>query len=122
MIQPMSCCDEDVQYSGISFACHVSRLPYGEMTIWVRGEVDSVTAPVLDAFLSEQLAVVPPFSGVEVVVTRMTFIGARGIVVLLDAAQNARRRKVDFRVIGCSEWLLRVFAIAGVGDQLAASG
>jgi len=106
----------------VPFDCHAIPLSDGKVAVCVHGEVDSATAPQLDALLAEQLALAPRPCGVEVMLEHTTFFGARGITVLLTAAQDARRRQVKFQITGCSPSLLRVFRIAGAPGLLAASG
>ena len=54
--------------------------------------------------------------------THTAFLGARGIATLLLAAHTARLRAVDFRITGCPAWLLRLFDLVGVREELAVIG
>lgn len=88
----------------------------------MHGDIDCLTAPRLDACLDQQLAPASQAASVEVALTHTAFLGARGITTLLLAAHTARLRAVDFRITGCSAWLLRLFDLVGVREELAVIG
>lgn len=91
------------------------------MVVDVEGEVDEVTAPDLRNCLTEQLELARRPVALEVVLTRTTFLDARGIRALVGAARAASQRSIVFRVTGCSQRTLRIFDIVGVKEELQAS-
>ena len=103
------------------FGCHTERLPGGDVSICVHGEIDWLTAPTLQAFLNQQFTAPSEVGGVEVALAHTTFIGARAISTLLAAAHMARLQARKFRVSGCSPRLLRVIDIVGLREVLVAS-
>jgi anti-anti-sigma factor len=78
-----------------------------------------LAAPALIACLDQQLGRTGS-DGVEVALTHVTFLDARGITTLLTARHTARRRDIDFRITGCSPRLLRLFDLVGVRAKLGA--
>jgi len=89
--------------------------------ICVHGEIDCLTAPILETCLEQHLVTTPPLASLEVALVHTTFIGARAVTSLIAAMQVAQRRAVTFRVTGSSTRLLRVLDLAGVSELLAAS-
>jgi anti-anti-sigma factor len=102
------------------FDCHTVQLADGVVMICVHGEIDGLTAPTLEACLDQQWAASPHAGVIELALVHTTFIGARAITTLLDAAHNAQMRTIGFRVTGCSPHILRVIDLAGVREVLAA--
>ena len=103
------------------FDCHLLQLSTGDVAVCVHGEIDCLTAPILETCLHEQLVTAPPPARLEVALVHTTFVGARAITSLVSAADVARRHAVAFQVTGCSTRLLRVLDLAGVSELLAAS-
>ena len=103
------------------FDCHTLQLADGVVMICVLGEIDSLTAPTLEACLDRQWSTTPHAGEVEVELVHTTFIGARAITTLLAAAHAAHRRTIGFQVTGCSPHILRVIDLAGAREELAAS-
>lgn len=102
------------------FDCHTVQLADGLVMICVHGEIDGLTARKLEACL-DHWATTPPAGGIEVSLVHTTFISARAITTLLDAAHTARTRTFGFRVTGCSPHILRVLDLVGVREVLTAS-
>lgn len=103
------------------FGCHTVRRPDGDVIICVHGEIDSFTAPTLEACLDQQFTAPSRAGGVEIALAHTTFVGARAISTLLAAVHAARLQATAFRITGCSPQLLRVIDIVGLSEVLAAS-
>ncbi|HWM07500.1 MAG TPA: STAS domain-containing protein [Actinophytocola sp.] len=103
------------------FDCHTVQLADGVVLICVHGEIDDLTAPTLEACLDQQWSTTPRAGQVEVALIHTTFIGARAITTLLDAAHAADMRTIGFQVTGCSPHILRVIELVGMREELAAS-
>jgi anti-anti-sigma factor len=113
---PGECLDRDPT----TFGCHVIRFSDAGVIICVHGDVDCLTAPILEACLDQQLGLTAQVTCVEVALPHVSFLGARGINTLLAAAHTARLRAVDFRTTGCSARLLHLFDLVGVRAELIA--
>jgi anti-sigma B factor antagonist len=74
----------------------VTEYPSGARVITVIGEIDGLTAPELNAFLTEQLV-----AGQVVVVNLdgVRFMGSAGLAVLFEAHQFALREGLDLRLV-----------------------
>jgi anti-anti-sigma factor len=74
----------------------VTKYPSGARVVTVIGEIDGLTAPELNAFLTEQLVV-----GQVVVVNLdgVRFMGSAGLAVLFEAHQFALREDLDLRLV-----------------------
>jgi anti-sigma B factor antagonist len=74
----------------------VTKYPSGARVVTVIGEIDGLTAPELNAFLTEQLVV-----GQAVVVNLdgVRFMGSAGLAVLFEAYQFALREDLDLRLV-----------------------
>ena len=92
------------------------------MIVCVHGEIDAFAAPALTACLHQQMNRTIRSDGVEVALTHVTFLDARGITALRTAAHTARQQGLDFRITGCSPQLLHLFDLVGARAQLAAIG
>ena len=102
--------------------CSWHVIPGAGVIVCVHGEIDSLTTPALTAYLDQQMGRTVASDGVEVALTHVTFLDARGVTILHTAAHTARQRGLDFRITGCSPRLLRLFDLVGVRPQLAAIG
>ena len=67
----------------------VQQLPNGVRVLIVDGEVDALTAPLLGACLSEQVAAAPAHLIVDLQAVR--FLGSSGLNSLLDARERAEQ-------------------------------
>jgi anti-anti-sigma factor len=72
-------------------------IPGTGVIVCVHGEIDSLTAPALTACLDQQIGHTVGSAGVEVALTHVTFLDARGITTLLTAAHTARQQGLDLR-------------------------
>jgi anti-anti-sigma factor len=102
--------------------CRVHRRPDGTVTVDVHGDIDVDTASELTNCLHEQLELPRRPVTLDVALTHTTFLGARGITALVDAAGRSAGLSVGFQVTGCSPRMLRLFDLVGVREVLRASG
>lgn len=102
--------------------CSWHVIPGAVVIVCVHGEIDSLTAPALTVCLDQQIGRTVGPDAIEVALTHVTFLDARGITTLLTAAHTARQRGLDFQITGCSPRLLSLFDLVGVRAQLAAIG
>jgi len=102
------------------FKCRAERRSFG-VVICVAGEVDLLTAPVLESALDDQLNGSSQGGAVEVDLADVAFLSARGISALVVAAKSAAQKEVDFRVTGCRPSVLRLLNIVGVAELLGLS-
>jgi anti-anti-sigma factor len=91
----------------------------GSTVVAVGGEIDSATAPQLDAVLEHIEA-----RAVTVDLTGVTFIDSSGIVTLVRAWDRMRDAGGQLNVSGCRSHVQRVFEITHVdelfrGDSVA---
>ncbi|MFD1150022.1 STAS domain-containing protein [Saccharothrix hoggarensis] len=79
----------------------------------VSGEVDMLTAPQLRADVLRHIdagtTVVLDMSGVS-------FLGSAGLAVLVEAAQQGKRRGAAFRVVAVERAVTRPLAATGLGE------
>lgn len=98
------------------FHVHLEAAHHGTMRIPVAGEIDAETADMLLLVLVDALA--GDVSGVEVDLSRVTFLDAGGVRVLLAGRRRARERGIAFRVRGATGLCQQVLEVAGVLDVL----
>lgn len=100
------------------FRVHSEAITPSRLVLRVVGEIDLATVPVLAEAL--QFRVGAAETGTELIVdmAAVTFIDARGLATLVEAAEAARSCGVVFRTTGRPACLLRLLAIAGTGDAL----
>lgn len=84
----------------------------------VTGEIDVATAPALAEALRCRLRSAEPGTELDVDLAAVTFVDARGLAALLEAAEAARAAGVAFRVIGGPPVLRRIVEITGTGPAL----
>jgi anti-sigma B factor antagonist len=82
--------------------------------VTVTGEVDSLTAPELAAFVTAQLAearlVVVDLDGVQ-------FLGSAGLAVLFEADELASREDRDLRLVCNSQIVNRALEVTGLRQR-----
>jgi len=81
------------------------------VVIVVGGEIDLATLQRFEQRLSIHLR--PGAETVEITVdlSTVTFISARGISVLAEAADRAARLEIAFNLVGCTPWTARIIAM-----------
>ena len=100
----------DAEIMGLQVAEHGADA----RVITVVGEVDTLTAPELAAFLAAQLGaarlVVVDLDGVQ-------FLGSAGLSVLVEANELASRQDGDLRLVGSSRIVNRALEVTGLRQQ-----
>lgn len=89
-----------------------------QLVLRVTGEIDIATVPAMTEAMQSRLKAATPSSDLIVDLTAVTFIDARGLAALLEAAESARSGGVVFRVIGCPPCLQRLLEITDTRDGL----
>ena len=82
-----------------------------EVIVYVVGEIDICTEPALRRCLDAQLEPARHLTSLVVDLSLVTFVGVRGVAVLLAAATNAQHRDVAFCVAACSPRVLQLLAV-----------
>ncbi len=80
----------------------------------VAGEIDLATAPRLEAFLREQLALTQAVLMIEM--SGVNHMGSTGLKVLLTVRAECDRRGVDLVFAECSFIVRRVFELSGLSE------
>lgn len=80
------------------------------------GEIDMVTATVLEASLSK--AECDPAFGIVVDLEKVTFMDSSGVHALLRAADRASHSGIQFAVVNASPRVARVFQLTRSGHLL----
>jgi anti-sigma B factor antagonist len=95
----------------------VSRSPRG-LCLYVRGEVDSASAPQL----REQLAAAVASDAAEVVVdlTAVDFLDSAGLCALAVTHKEATARGTRMRVLAATRAVVRPLQVTGLWDLLGA--
>ena len=89
----------------------------GIALLQVAGEVDSLSAPVLDEAVDRLLA--EPADTLVLDLTGVTFLASSGLAVLIRAQRVADERARTLRVVTATRAVLRVLEVTGA-DQLFA--
>lgn len=89
-----------------------------QVVLRVTGEIDIATAPALAEVLQFRARVAEPGTNLIADLTAVTFIDARGLAALLEAADTARSRGVTFRVTDRPRCALRLLELTGTRDAL----
>ena len=89
----------------------------GEVVIYVRGELDLATAPVLGTCLLNVLDADLPCRALAVDLSAAPFVDVNGANVLLDAHRRATDRGVALSLNGCSAQLVRLLHVIDVLDM-----
>jgi anti-anti-sigma factor len=110
---------------------HLSRVPVprssgvgtaavapAALVVRVSGEIDIATAPALAEALRARLEAAGPGAELIVDLAAVTFIDARGLATLLEAAETARSRGIVLRTTGRPSCLRRIIAVTGDGGAL----
>jgi ABC-type transporter Mla MlaB component len=90
---------------------HLHRLDRGRMVLYVAGELDRLTAPVLVAFLDERLRREPPGTDLTIDLTETSFVDLGGLDALLDVQRRAGIRGVAVHVGRCRAPFLRLLRV-----------
>ena len=90
------------------------------LVITATGEVDIATGPKLQAALTSAIRTADA-ARVVIDLSAVTFLGSRGLVALVDAAEEAGGRGKCFRIaVGDQHAIYRVLEVTGLDKELAA--
>lgn len=81
------------------------------VVIVVHGEIDLLTERRFEERLRLHLPPRTRISEVTVDLTTVTFISARGISILAEAADRALRLNIAFTLVGCTPWTAKMIAM-----------
>jgi len=87
---------------------HLHRRDRSRMVLYVTGELDRLTAPVLVAFLDERLGSDPPGTDLTIDLTETSFVDIGGLDALLDVQRRAGVRGIVVHVGACRAQFLRL--------------
>ena len=93
----------------------ISRPRPAMVVLEVRGEIDTVTAPRVEAALTEVQS--GEDAALVVDLSRVTFLASSGLVVLIGAAHRAQARGSRIRLVAATRAVRRPLEITG-SDQL----
>ena len=92
----------------------------GEVVIYVVGELDIATTPVLRGSLSDFLDVDTPWSTLEVDLAAAPFVDVSAAGLLLNAHRRAEERGTTLSLTHCSAQLVRLLHLAHVVELIEA--
>lgn len=92
----------------------------GEVVIYVVGELDIATTPVLRASLSDLLDGDTPWSTLEVDLSATPFVDVSAARLLLEAHRRAEERGTTLSLTHCSAALVRLLHLANVVELIEA--
>lgn len=90
----------------------------GVVVLSVGGELDLSTAPQLANHLHNHLEANPRGTEFVVDLSEVSFLGAKGIAALIDAAHDAHLRGCGFAIIGCRPIFVRILEIVDAREML----
>ncbi len=116
--------------AGAGLHTAVTRPRPDALVLAVEGEVDTLTAPRLEADLDEALHTATNAGTVVADLTGVTFLSSSGLAVLIQAARRAAATGVPLRLVAVTRAVTRPLAVTGadvlfdihadVGSALAA--
>ncbi len=116
--------------AGAGLHTAVTRPRPDALVLAVEGEVDTLTAPRLEADLDEALHTATNAGTVVADLTGVTFLSSSGLAVLIQAARRASATGVPLRLVAVTRAVTRPLAVTGadvlfdihadVGSALAA--
>ncbi len=86
----------------------------GAAVVSVRGEVDMVTTPRLQACLQDRLASSPQRLVVDL--SAVSFLGSSGLAVLVECLEDARGRGTELRLVVSSREVIRPLEATGLTE------
>jgi anti-anti-sigma factor len=90
----------------------------GEAVVFVRGELDRASVPLLVGCLRELLYTGGADRTVVVNLAGTTFVDVGGMCALLEATGSARRRGSRLYLAGCSTQLVRLLHLTDLFDEV----
>lgn|SRR5262245_2983131 len=102
----------------MGFSVTLQPSPTGVVSVDAAGEVDLLTASVLEQAIVKAVAAVGG-TGVVVDLAGVTFLDSSGISVLLEGRRMADNSAKSYRVDGARGIVLQVLELTGVWEHLA---
>jgi anti-sigma B factor antagonist len=84
------------------------------LVVRVAGEIDVATVPALAEELGARLRAAQAGTALAVDLTAVTFVDARGLATLAEAAETARAAGVDFELVNRPTCLVRLEAVTAL--------
>lgn len=97
-----------------AFALAVGDPVGGVVTVTVRGDVDMVTAPKVDAEIARALRVHPTLADLSGV----TFLGSAGLSILMRSQRAASEAGTRFAIVADNHAVLRAIEVTGLDEIL----
>src|SRR5690348_4927100 len=94
----------------------VSGYPSGVVVLRVCGELDLSTATPLAEHLRDHLEASPRDTDFVVDLSEVSFLGAKGIAALVDAAREADVRGCRFAIASCRPTFVRILDLVGARE------
>lgn len=91
----------------------VQRQENGATVLTVSGEIDMASAPDLRTNVGRHLTDGSTF---VIDLSRVTFLGSAGLAVLVDTAQQCKRRGVALRIVAVERAVTRPLEATGLGE------
>lgn len=117
MLDPTACGPHNVVHGGADDALEVRTTQSGRevATLSVEGEIDTLTTPRLESAVAGLLT--GPGDSFVVDLSGVTFLGSRGLAVLIRGAHRAGERGARLRLVTATRAVRRPLEITG-SDQL----
>ncbi len=94
---------------------NIQKMVENETTrFMLEGQLDTTTAPVLEAALKESL---PGVTALEMDLAQLQYISSAGLRVLL-ATQKIMNQQGSMKVMNVSETIMEIFEVTGFSDIL----
>ncbi|MEI6404156.1 MAG: STAS domain-containing protein [Actinomycetes bacterium] len=84
--------------------------------IFVEGEVDIVSAEILDSALLSEISSAP--TQVIVDLSGVSFMDSTGLGVIVRGLKRARESNIDFDLVLTNERVLKIFSITGLDSLI----
>jgi anti-anti-sigma factor len=88
------------------------------VVLWMTGEIDMNTAPVLAEEFEVAIANAVAPAPVVADLSDVAFLGSAGLAVLLNARERCAQAEVPFRLVATGRPVLRSLEIAGLRELL----
>lgn len=105
----------DPSQSAGDLPLRVTRPAPDSVVLHVEGEVDTLTAPILDIAVEMQLDTAP--ANLVLDFTGVSFLGSRGLAVLIRAAKSAAERDIRLALVTESRAVLRPLDVTRTAEH-----
>jgi anti-anti-sigma factor len=113
-----SLCGDNPSLPTAQFGLRSEAPAPSQAVLRVTGEIDIASAPALGEALQFRAQTAEPRTDLIADLTAVTFIDARGLAALLEAADTARSCGLAFRVTGRLPCILRLLELTGTRGAL----